>query len=188
MISQVLMRDYRDTYMQSTGLLVPSWPAVLGCDASGVVVQVGDNAKQTFQVGDQVAGCTRLGVPGFSTFQEYVCFPPLAYRGFMRRKASLLNLNQFLMDAKLTLINKKYTLQQGATLGVGTYTAALGLYDGLAVELPDPNVLPSIKDEWVVVLGGAGSVGQYAVQVLKLSSRPMRYFYLYSIAGEDLRI
>lgn len=69
------------------------------------------------------------------------------------------------MDAKLALLNQKNTLQQGATLGVGTYTASLGLFDGLKVELLDPNTLPSVKDEWIIVLGGAGSVGQYAVQV-----------------------
>ena len=73
------------------------------------------------------------------------------------------------MDAKLTLLNQKYTLQQGATLGVGVYTAALGIYDGLKIELPDSNAPSSTKEDWVVVLGGAGSVGQYAVQVPKPS-------------------
>ena len=78
---------------------------------------------------------------------------------------NLLMMVQFLMDASLTLANKKHTLQQGATLGAGSYTAALGLFDGLNLELPDPDALPSIRDEWVIVFGGAGSVGQYAVQV-----------------------
>ena len=151
--------------MQGTGLLVPSWPAVLGCDAGGVVVEVGDNAKQLFHTGDQVSGCTRLGVPGFSTFQEYVGFLQGQNASLCIQQISMLNQYQFLMDAKLALINKKYTLQQGATLGVGTYTAGLGLWDGLAVKLPDPTALPSTIDEWVVVFGGAGSVGQYAVQV-----------------------
>lgn len=44
-------------------------------------------------------------------------------------------------------------------------TAALGLFDGLKIKVPDPNALPEVKDEWVFILGGAGSVGQYAVQV-----------------------
>ena len=80
------------------------------------------------------------------------------------RKRSLMII-QFLMDASLTLPNKKNSLQQGATLGAGSYTAALGLFDGLKLELPDPDALPTVRDEWVVVFGGAGSVGQYAVQV-----------------------
>lgn len=57
--------------MQSTGLLVSSWPIVLGCDASGTVVEIGEGVKK-FAVGDGVFGCTRLGVPGYSIFQEFV--------------------------------------------------------------------------------------------------------------------
>ena len=131
--------------MQSTGLLVPAWPVVLGCDASGVVVEVGNGkAASVFKVGDHVAGCTRLGVPGHSTFQEFFC-----------------------MDARLTLpVSKHFSFQDAATLGVGTYTACLGLLQGLKLELPSHDT-PTPKDEWVVVLGGAGSIGQYSIQIAK---------------------
>lgn len=61
--------------MQSTGVLVHAWPIVLGCDASGTVVSVG-SAVTKFKEGDGVFGCTRLGVPGYGTFQEYVCPRP----------------------------------------------------------------------------------------------------------------
>lgn len=54
------------------GLMVSSFPIVLGCDSSGVVVEVGREAESTFKVGDRVCGCTRLGEPGYGTFQEYV--------------------------------------------------------------------------------------------------------------------
>jgi NADPH:quinone reductase-like Zn-dependent oxidoreductase len=64
-----------DSYMSGTGLLVTAWPFVLGCDAAGVVVDVGDNAGSKFKVGDEVCGCTRLGVPGHSTAQEFVSMP-----------------------------------------------------------------------------------------------------------------
>ena len=132
--------------MQSSGLLVMSWPIVLGCDASGVVVEVGKAAASDFKVGDRVCGCTRLGIPGHSTFQEYFC-----------------------MDAKLTVkLPKDLSFQQGATLGVGTYTACLGLFDGLRLKLPGPSTPMEPKEEWIVVLGGAGSVGQYSVQLAKI--------------------
>ena len=131
--------------MQSSGLLVPSWPVVLGCDASGIIVEVGKgSAASSFKVGQHVAGCTRLGVPGYSTFQEYFC-----------------------MDARLTLpVPKDLSFQQAATLGVGTYTACLGLFQGLKLGSPTLPPLPP-KAEWVVILGGAGSVGQYSVQIGK---------------------
>jgi NADPH:quinone reductase-like Zn-dependent oxidoreductase len=61
-----------DTFMQSWGLLVTKWPIVLGCDASGVVVEVGVEVKD-FKVGDNIFGCTRLGIEFHGTFQEFVC-------------------------------------------------------------------------------------------------------------------
>ncbi len=132
--------------MQSSGLMVTTWPIVLGCDASGVVVEVGNAAASDFKVGDRVCGCTRLGIPGHSTFQEYFC-----------------------MDAKLTVkFPKDLSFQQGATLGVGTYTACLGLFDGLKLKLPGPSTPMEPKEEWVVILGGAGSVGQYSVQIARI--------------------
>ena len=44
-------------------------------------------------------------------------------------------------------------------------TACLGIFNGLAIDIPDVKNLPAEKDEWVVILGGASSVGKYAVQV-----------------------
>lgn len=61
----------RESFMIG-GMLVSSFPIVLGCDSSGVVVEVGKEAESQFKVGDRVCGCTRLGEPGYGTFQEYV--------------------------------------------------------------------------------------------------------------------
>jgi NADPH:quinone reductase-like Zn-dependent oxidoreductase len=57
--------------MQSTGQMVTSWPIVLGCDSSGYVVEVGKDVTK-FKIGDGIYGCTRLGMKGHSTFQEFV--------------------------------------------------------------------------------------------------------------------
>lgn len=59
--------------------LVAAWPMVLGCDASGTVVEVGKEAESIFKVGDRVCGCTRLGETGYGTFQEYVRLLILKY-------------------------------------------------------------------------------------------------------------
>lgn len=53
------------------------------------------------------------------------------------------------------------------SLCAGEKTASLGLFNGLRIPLPDPKALPEAKDEWILILGGAGSVGQYAIQVRK---------------------
>lgn len=133
--------------MAKYGLLVIDWPLVLGVDASGVVVEAGAVArdKYKFSPGDYVCGCTRLGMKGYSTAQEH-----------------------FLMDAPVTIPKpKNLSLMQAATLGVGAQTAALGLFEGLNISLPDPGNLPDTKDEWIVILGGASSVGKAAIQLAR---------------------
>ena len=124
--------------MAQTGLLVVSFPIVLGCDAAGTVVEIGSGVKK-FKQGDQVCGCTRLGSPGYCTFQEF-----------------------FLMDEDLIIKTpENISLLESSTVGVGSYTAALGIYDGMKIGASHQEN----KDEWVVVLGASGNVGQYAVQV-----------------------
>lgn len=60
------------------------------------------------------------------------------------------------------------TVPQAATVGVGFYTACLGVFGGLNIPIPeDPKTLPTSNDEWVLVLGGSSSVGKFAVQLLK---------------------
>jgi NADPH:quinone reductase-like Zn-dependent oxidoreductase len=55
--------------MQHSGFLVMAWPTILGCDASGVVLETGPDCKK-LKVGDRVFGCTRVGQYPYSTFQE----------------------------------------------------------------------------------------------------------------------
>jgi len=45
-------------------------------------------------------------------------------------------------------------------------TACLGVFNGLKIKVPeDLSKLPIAHGEWVLVLGGAGSVGKFALQV-----------------------
>jgi NADPH:quinone reductase-like Zn-dependent oxidoreductase len=62
--------------MAEWGILVDSWPLVPGVDAAGVVIKVGEKAASRFKVGDEVCGCTRLGMAGYSTLEEYVGYHP----------------------------------------------------------------------------------------------------------------
>jgi NADPH:quinone reductase-like Zn-dependent oxidoreductase len=134
-----------ENFMQK-GLLVESWPIVLGCDASGIVVEVGADVTK-FKVGDGIFGCTRLGFPGYMTFQEY-----------------------FLMDDNLAFKRPKgITVEQAATIGVGALTACLGLITGTHLQLPEHPIEVDKGAEWVIILGGTSSVGQYSVQIAKLN-------------------
>lgn len=141
-----------DIFISDMGLLVSEWPVVPGCEGSGIVVKAGKNAKnpitgEAFKEGDEVFGCSRISAKGYSPWQEY-----------------------FLMDASLTFPKpSNITMPQAATLGPAVLTAFLGVFDGLKVPLIQPSNLPAPKNEWVLVLGGAGSVGKCAVQVLKLA-------------------
>jgi hypothetical protein len=58
------------------------------------------------------------------------------------------------------------SLVPGAPADRNHQTACLGIFNGLKIPIPDPSNLPSASHEWVLVLGGSGSVGKYAVQIL----------------------
>jgi NADPH:quinone reductase-like Zn-dependent oxidoreductase len=45
-----------DCHMQSAGVFVQQWPAILGCDVAGEVYQVGSNVQGRFKTGDRVIG------------------------------------------------------------------------------------------------------------------------------------
>lgn len=46
-------------------------------------------------------------------------------------------------------------------------TAALGVLSGCNLTLPDPENLPSAKDDWALVLGGSSNVGRFGIQLFK---------------------
>ncbi|KAJ4360844.1 uncharacterized protein N0V89_001411 [Didymosphaeria variabile] len=141
-----------DVFTTQMGLLVESWPFVPGCEASGIVVKAGNEARNAlggyFKKGDIVAGCARLGVEGHGTFAEY-----------------------FLLDAEVALPKPdSLTAAQASTVAVGALTAFLGVFGELGISIEG---LEEGKGEgegkWVIVFGGAGAVGRYAVQTLKLA-------------------
>ncbi|KAF2680421.1 GroES-like protein [Lentithecium fluviatile CBS 122367] len=140
-----------DAFMVNTGRLVDSWPLVPGGDAAGIVMKTGKDAYSAlgpkFKEGDEVFGCVRLGVKGHGAWQEH-----------------------FLFDAPVTIPKpKNINFAQAATTGAGILTAFEGAFDVLKLPLLDPDNLPEAKDEWALVFGGAGTVGKFAVQTLKLS-------------------
>lgn len=54
---------------QHTGLLVKEWPAILGSDCAGVVIETGSNCTR-LKKGDYVYGCAPLGQNKLTPYQE----------------------------------------------------------------------------------------------------------------------
>ncbi|TFY82413.1 hypothetical protein EWM64_g1605 [Hericium alpestre] len=134
-----------DNIMQKYGLFIESYPAVPGNDGAGTVEELGEGVIG-LQKGDRVA------------------------RG------------------PLTAIPSKYSFDEAATIPLGFATAALGLYDKRGkhgrvnlpsvwsaaggAELPTPWSAAGrdkYKGHPAVITGGASSVGQFVIQLAKLS-------------------
>lgn len=130
------------------GLLVQSWPVGMGCDAAGIVVDAGKNAaeKYGFKAGDEVFGCTRPADIKYATANEY-----------------------FLMDAFVTMRKpSNITFPGASTCGSALQTSALGLFEGLRLDVPDHKAAaPADRSKWVMILGGSGSVGSAGVQLAR---------------------
>ncbi|KZT71136.1 GroES-like protein [Daedalea quercina L-15889] len=121
---------------------------VLGCDWSGHVVRRGKNVTAEPAVGAHVAGFVMGGAFADSgAYAEYVKTP-----------------------AELVWAVPPGTLshEQAATMGVGVCTAVQCLYHRERLGLAEP---PEKTEgaEWVFVNGGSSSVGQYAIQLARLS-------------------
>jgi len=68
-IPPVANTSTREPFMQHSGILIESWPAVIGSDVSAVVLETGPGCKK-LQKGDYVYTCAPVGISEFSPFQE----------------------------------------------------------------------------------------------------------------------
>jgi len=128
-----------DWKMAEIGFFIKQYPIVLGCDVAGEVVEKGDQV-QNVEIGDRVYAYNPLGVPNYGPFAEY-CLAD----GFAVQK-----------------IPSSFSFEQAATLGVGSYTAFLGLFWRENLNLP----LQNGNNRYVLVWGGSSAVGLSAVQFL----------------------
>eukprot|EP01116_Phalansterium_solitarium_P020193 TRINITY_DN5891_c0_g1_i1.p1 TRINITY_DN5891_c0_g1~~TRINITY_DN5891_c0_g1_i1.p1 ORF type:complete len:340 (-),score=140.96 TRINITY_DN5891_c0_g1_i1:132-1151(-) len=117
--------------------------AIIGCDFAGTVAEIGSNVK-SLKVGDRVSGMV-LGGDNQETgaFAEYVH-----------------------TDAEMVYrVPDNITFEQAATVPVPAFTAVQVLYRRLG--LPEPGSAESGTP--ILIWSGATSVGQYAIQLAKLS-------------------
>ncbi|KAF8524571.1 GroES-like protein [Hysterangium stoloniferum] len=138
-----------DWKIQKYGAFVQTYPAVLGTDSAGVVEEVGEGVT-SFKKGDKVLH------QGFftndkATFQQYTTCP---------------------VDI-LAKIPDNITFDQAASIPLGLATAAVGYYNpvetGGGLTAPWAGGEGKYKGQGIVIFGGSSSVGQYAIQLARIS-------------------
>lgn len=139
--------DWIKPYVGDLAFSFIRYPFVLGTDLAGEVAAVGDGVTR-FRVGDRVVG---VGAGACE------CRNRAAEGAFQAYTIVLERLAAPLPDA--------VAYAEACVLPLGVMTAACGLFqkDQLALDLPTPRAEP--KDAWVIIWGGATSVGCNAVQL-----------------------
>ncbi|KIJ68037.1 hypothetical protein HYDPIDRAFT_37606 [Hydnomerulius pinastri MD-312] len=138
-----------DWKIQASGFWVTEYPAILGNEAAGEVEAVGEGVKE-FKKGDKVFHQGTMS-NNYATFQEYVLVP-----------------------AEIAVkLPSNITLDQAASLPVCVATAVIPLYSpapvGIGFKAPWDGGRGQFTGQPALVLGGATSVGQYAIQFARLS-------------------
>ena len=131
--------------------IVPNWqyPAILGSDGAGTVAAIGSSVSG-FNVGDRVFFQSGYGSPDVSTFQEYIKLPAEV----------------------VAKTPKNISDEEASGIVLATHAAATAFYDKTGHGMTPPwGVGGDVvgKDKAIVILGGSSSVGQYAIQLARLS-------------------
>ncbi|KAF7326491.1 Dehydrogenase azaJ [Mycena venus] len=133
---------------------IPMWadmPTVPGAEASGVIVAIGNEVKG-FKVGDRVAFGTAGQKLDISSYQQY----SLAH------------------STIVTKLPPNISIEEGASIPVGLFTSYHALYaqpphGGGLVSPMSPGGRGKYAGQPIVILGGAGATGHYALQLARLS-------------------
>ncbi|KAJ7925123.1 chaperonin 10-like protein [Mycena leptocephala] len=131
---------------------IPMWadmPTVPGAEASGVIVAIG-NEVEGFKVGDRV--CVTFSKLDVSSYQQY----SLAH------------------STIVTKLPPNISFKEGASIPVGLFTSYHAMYGkpphGAGLISPmSPGGRGKYADQPIVILGGAGATGHFALQLARLS-------------------
>jgi NADPH:quinone reductase-like Zn-dependent oxidoreductase len=139
-----------DRLKQEKGNFLYSWlkyPAILGIDLAGEVVEVGKGVTR-FKVGDRVLGFAN-GIDkarnkhAECAFQLYTVLP----------------------ENLVSPIPDTMSFEQAAAIPLGAATAAAGLYEKDQLALPYPSLAPTPTSKFLIIWGGSTSVGCNAIQL-----------------------
>ncbi|RDX56946.1 GroES-like protein [Lentinus brumalis] len=144
-----------DWKIQAYGLYVQSYPHIAGCEAAGTVEEVGSEV-QNLAKGDRILFQGDFANT-HATFQQYCVVP--ADR-----------------TSKCSHIPDNISFDQAASVPLGLATVATGLWslhpDARSVKWPalwEQECATKFAGKPALILGGSSSVGQYAIQLAKLS-------------------
>lgn len=137
------MRDYK--------VFIEQYPAMLGSDAAGIIAAVGPDVTH-LHVGDRVFFQGIIGKYDSSTFQQYCKMPA----------------------ALVAKTPDNITDEEAAGIMLATVAVVTAFYDKTGHGLPAPWTQDEQdktigKEKAIVILGGSSSVGQYAVQMARIS-------------------
>lgn len=139
-----------DAKAHKDGTLVDSYPAVLGTDGAGIVEEIGEGVTK-FDPGERIFFHGAFDDNDLATFQQY-CVVTTDFAAKVPRSLSL---------------------DQASTIACGIGTAAIGMYgttNGMGLFPPwDRGGWSKYKGWPILILGGAGSVGNYVIQLARLS-------------------
>ena len=138
-----------DWKMRDNDAFLDQYPAILGSDAAGIVAAIGSEVEGV-QVGDRVFFQGIIGTYESSTFQQYCKMP-------------------------VELISKtpeNISDEEAAGVSLATMAVVTAFYsqDGHGITPPWEDGGRRVgQGKSIVILGGASSVGQYAIQLARLS-------------------
>ncbi|KAF5338535.1 hypothetical protein D9611_013261 [Ephemerocybe angulata] len=143
--------DWKVQKIEVDSSFVDTYPSVLGEDVAGEVVELGEGVSE-LAIGDRVFFQGVLGQSEHNGYQEYTTADVLT----------------------LAKIPSKISYEEAVSIPTALTTAYIGLYNahphGLGFE---PPVTSAGKGKYagvpLVIIGGSSSVGQFVIQLAKLS-------------------
>jgi NADPH:quinone reductase-like Zn-dependent oxidoreductase len=150
------------------------FPAIIGNDVAGEVVEVGKGVTR-LKVGERVVGHAAgleksRNRPAEAAFQRYVV----------------------LMEHMVSPIPDSLSFEQATVLPLGLSTAATGLFQEDHLGLALPSATPVDRSETVLVWGGSTSVGSNAIQLARnagyrvlATASPHNFDYLRSLGAAE---
>jgi len=139
-----------DWKIRDYGVFMETYPAILGTDIAGEVIEVGEGVTNVAK-GDRVFGQGAFKNDRGS-FQQYA-----------------------IQEApKVSKIPSSISYDEASSIAVGLTVGYVGLFNkhphGVGITPPfDPSTRAQYSNTPIVILGGSSSVGQYVIQMAKLA-------------------